>query len=334
MVITIREKSQQDGAFETRVSFDHKGSYKAVIKNPFDVQKEEQLDWYFEKWLRFPFVDKVKAENTAHLILDYGDSLFEQVFDAKQAFAKYREGFLKDPRNIRVEIEGSPAFHSLHWECLRDPDTNFTFAIDGVLIRKPQEAQVIEADFEEAPAINLLLVTARPSGKYDVGYRTISRPLVEMLDSTALRVNVDILRPASFEAFAKHLEKNNYHIIHFDMHGNLLSFEQYQKLAKQKPDGVFFRNYGRGEIKEYQGQKAFLFFESSGSGKSCDNGVVEASDLANFLISKNIPIVILNACQSGKQIVGRSRNQPRQPFNASRSTNGSSNGLLGNGECC
>ncbi len=307
MLITIEEKGEKDGVFEAGVSFDNQGEHDVIIQNPFDEKQERLLEWYFEEWLTFPFTNTVLANDTAKSIETYGEKLFEQVFGTRHVFSDYQKALEEGAKNLRIEVIGSPAFHGLHWECLRDPDegANFTFAVDSVLVRKPQKAKTSRTNFKESSAINLLLVTARPNGKYDVGYRTISRPLVEMLDTAALRVNIDILRPASFEAFVRHLESTEsdyYQIVHFDMHGSLLSFEEYKELSEQKFNSIFFDGYARGEIEEYEDKKAFLSFEPSVKGKEVDNGLVETEVLAKQLVKHNIHIVILNACQSGKQV--------------------------------
>ena len=51
----------------------------------------------------------------------------------------------------------------------------------------------------------MLIVTARPAGKRDIGYRTISRPLVEELGRANLPIQVDILRPGTYRALENHL---------------------------------------------------------------------------------------------------------------------------------
>jgi hypothetical protein len=92
------------------------------------------------------------------------------------------------------------------------------------MVRKITTPMAVTAVMLPSPTINLLMVTARPS-RNDVGYRTISRPLIEALENSQLRVKVDLLRPATFEALTKHLEEGGagyYHIIHFDAHGALL----------------------------------------------------------------------------------------------------------------
>src|SRR5205085_1418105 len=101
-------------------------------------------------------------------------------------------------------------------------------------------AQKLPLSIRSSPTINLLIVTARPSGKRDVGYRTISRPLVEALRNANLRVQVDILRPGTYKALENHLRETTakhgegyYHVIHFDVHGAVLTYEQFLRLSQE-----------------------------------------------------------------------------------------------------
>ena len=63
-----------------------------------------------------------------------------------------------------------------------------------------------------------------------MGYRTISRPLVEAIEVANLPVNVEFVRPGTYDAFVKQLEAKGegyYHMVHFDMHGGLMTFGQF-----------------------------------------------------------------------------------------------------------
>ena len=63
----------------------------------------------------------------------------------------------------------------------------------------------------------------------DVVYRTISRPLVEAIRNAKLRVNIELLRPGTYEALERHLESKGsgyYHIVHFDVHGGLKTYKK------------------------------------------------------------------------------------------------------------
>jgi tetratricopeptide (TPR) repeat protein len=159
----------------------------------------------------------------------------------------------------------------------------------------------MEANVKAYPQINLLLVTARPDEEEDVGYRTISRPMVELLETPKLPVRIHILRPGTFQALSNHLDEVGeqfYHIIHFDTHGSLASYEALE--AARKADKILFQSrWGLNDIEPYEGLKAYLFFEGNVKGKAVP---VEAAELAHLLLTKQIPVCIINACQSAKQI--------------------------------
>ena len=183
------------------------------------------------------------------------------------------------------------------------------FALEAPIVRKNLKTQPIKANVRPSPTINVLLVSARPSGERDVGYRTISRPLVEALRQANVRVRIDIVRPGTYKELERRLQTARqalepgeapggyYHVVHFDVHGAVMTYEQAQKNAEA--NRFMFRRYGRADLEPYEGYKAFLFLEGDEPGQF---DPVEASELARLLITEQVPIAILNACQSGKQI--------------------------------
>ena len=128
-----------------------------------------------------------------------------------------------------------------------------------------------------------------------------------------MSVQIDLVRPGNYRALLEHLEGvksrqqgrgepgSYYHVLHFDVHGALLSYEAYQQLLQQyQGEHILLETpYGHTLLAPYEGKKAFLFLESE-QGTAADP--VEAGQLADLLINYLIPIAILNACQSGKQI--------------------------------
>ena len=301
MVVTIREEQKTDSGFAATLAIDGGGNFPIEIQDPFSPQQERELEWYFEGWLRTPFSDRVIAERAAASIKTYGEALFAQVFRADaDAYVRYcavRDG--ADP--LQIEIEGkTPEFQALHWEAMRDPQLSRPFAVDCWMARKSLTATPIRAVAQPSPTINVLVVTARPDEEEDVGYRTISRPLIEALRNARVRVNVDLLRPGTFQALSEQLDqkpKGYYHLVHFDAHGALLTYEQLQEGVER--NRLFNERFGRSDLAAYAGVKAFLFLEGEQKGKA---DPVEASELAALLNNKGIPICLLNACQSGKQV--------------------------------
>ncbi|MBD2092273.1 tetratricopeptide repeat protein [Microcoleus sp. FACHB-1515] len=307
--IAIREHHATATGFAAELTFDGRVRYFITITDPFASVPEAEalLEWYFEEWVTFPFIDRTKKDQAVAQINDYGRQLFEQVFRADpDVYSEYRQ-LRNQLHQVQIEIEGSPEFHALHWEAIADPQWPRPLAIECVITRKHLRPQPVRASVRPSPVVNLLVVTARPDEEKDVGYRTISRPLVEAIQTAQLRVNIEILRPGTFEALARHLQQadkqNFYHIIHFDLHGILASYEHIQAgIAKRQL--VYQMGYAQSPLKDYEGVKAFLFFEGDRPGEA---NPVEAADVANLLTGAGIPVCILNACQSGKQIRQSSR---------------------------
>jgi len=218
----------------------------------------------------------------------------------------YKTALQAGLNDVQIEIEGTPKFHALHWEALKDPEVPEPLVLQATMVRKNLVPSVIQSQVRPSPTINLLVVTARPSGQRDVGYRTISRPLVEALRQTSIPIRIEILRPGTYKSLENHLRDTTakysegyYHVIHFDVHGAVLTHEELQK-RRQANRIVYNQRYARADIQAYEGVKAFLSFESEQEDNKSD--LVEASELADLLLKHHVPITILNACQSGMQI--------------------------------
>jgi len=315
--IIIREQSSSTGSFSATVQFDTYGAACPItITNPHSHEQEEQLEWYFEEWLRFPFTDKTRAESAAGSITAYGESLFSQVFrsnpDVYMEYQKLRTG------DILLEIIGTPEFHALHWESLKDPNQPRPLAVEKPIIRKNITPVAYQTEMQRTPQsqLRVLLLTARPGGNRDVSYRTISRPLVDALETGKVAATIDIVRPGSFEALVKHLEKTReqhgdgyYHMLHLDLHGALLTYQEYQEFGKSKkePTPHLFGNSGNSDyaqtaVEPYEEQRAYLLFEDNETTGQNGGNLVSADDLGRLLSMRQVPIVVLNACQSGKQV--------------------------------
>jgi hypothetical protein len=275
-VLRIREQGRlADGTFRVAVSFDQREEDEPVnLRDPFTDRQEADLAWNFEDYLRFPFVEGVRARVAATSIVPYGEQLFVQLFPpGSAAYLAYQFARHDDIGTLRVEVVGKPTFHRLHWEALKDPALPQAFALDvpvsRVLLTRPVEPAVLRS----APIIRVLLVTARPFGRRDVGYRTISRPLLELLRQAKLPVQIDLLRPATYASLDRHLQAATadhgagyYHIIHLDTHGAVLAYRELQRTTEASrylyAAPALQSRPGRPDLIPYTGEKAFLFLEA------------------------------------------------------------------------
>jgi tetratricopeptide (TPR) repeat protein len=324
--IVIREQKKNDKSFAATVRLGSEGAqHEITITNSFSEEQEKRLEWYFEEWLNFPFTDKVKAKEAEADILAYGENLFNQVFGTGSVIRDYDKVRENKP-DFHLQIIGSPEFHALHWEAMKDPDQNRPLSVDKPIVRKNKEPVTYKAEVKAAPLLRVLLISARPGGAKDVSYRTISRPLVEALETAKIAARIDIVRPGTYEALVKHLENiydehgnGYYHIVHLDLHGALLTYEQYKKESQNHNFGniIFKGGYAQKPVENYEGLKGFLFFNDPNTQKAVQKAVqkpikktdkentanpVSAEDLTGLFNMRQIPIIILNACQSGKQI--------------------------------
>ena len=108
-------------------------------------------------------------------------------------------------------------------------------------------------------------------------FQAVARPLFQHLERTKSAVQIEVLRPPSFDEFQQRLSAAKeagkpYHAVHFDGHG------------------------GFGELRVGAGPQGYVIFE----GKAGWAKQVSAKDFAAALREGGVPLVILNACKSGK----------------------------------
>jgi len=288
-----------DGSFAVRVSFAESAEYDVTVTDPADRQGEDRLAWYFERHLRYPFLDKDLEAAAVAQIGAYGRALFTQVFGgvASHDYRRLRDrGF----DGCRIEVSGSAGLHRLHWEAMSDPDLPVPLAVRLPVTRR---VDALGSGFDPPqllPTVNLLVVVARPDGPDDVGYRTVSRPLLAALRTAGVPVTVDLVRPGTWQALRDHLRAVTarhgsgwYQVIHFDLHGTFSAHAPLEEACRQ---GRLL--FAPGALASFEGRRGFLFFETSQEGKA---GPVAAEEVAGLLAEHRVPVAVLNACQSAMQ---------------------------------
>jgi hypothetical protein len=295
-------------------------TYTVELISPHDEQTENTLNWYFEDYIDQPYTAVSVISGIREKIQQYGLTLFRQLFPGPEIERAYRSviaqlGF----EGLIIEIvsnQNDTDFQAILWETLRDDAyADEALVNKGVsVVRVTNQRTALPTNPLPATEIRLLLVTARPSEGNDVNYRTIQRPLVEGLMQAKAHVSITILRPGTFQALKDHLrykQSGYYHFIHFDLHGEV---SMYNDLARErlkgelrfgqsihlgKPPLSYQVRYGREDLQPFEGLKAFLYFETE------EKGIAEpasAEEVAVLIRDRGIPVCILNACQSARQV--------------------------------
>lgn len=257
------------------------------FEHPFDKKALDELRWYLEEYLRFPYgIEPERAAKVEHQLQVWGQQLFELVFrSSEKARQFFQAATYEGLDNCELSISSDqPEVLNLPWELLYSPDDKNFLAPSLAQMCRSINSQAVRAEIEEIKEgkLNILLVISRPYGEQDIDFQTIARPMLKALQPIQQQVNLKVLRPPSFEEFEREINNNKgfYHIVHFDGHGDFDS----------NSTGLQYQFGDRA------GQGLLVFEAEDGSPQK-----VNAAQIAQNLIDCNVPIFVLNACKSAQE---------------------------------
>ena len=243
-----------------------------------DLLKE--LQWYLETFLDYPFSPETEhAERVLAALRSWGEQAFNALFDNRDGGGMLSAAKASGYDHLLLQIwSDEPEILAWPWEALRDPQ-------GSALAPACQIERRLDTVGDPAPIpsglptdrVNILLVIARPYER-DVKFRSISRPLVELIAKHNLPAHVHVLRPPTFDRLREHLRErpNHYHLVHFDGHGAYG--------GAPAPTGPH----------TYQAPEGRLVFEND-KGEAAP---ATAEKLSALLQEYRVPAMVLNACQS------------------------------------
>ncbi len=244
-----------------------------------DLDLGHELAWYLESYLDLPTgPNQTRAERVQSALRDWGRQGFDALFGQGQARDFYRDATRNGHTELHLVVASDdPRVLSWPWEALNDPqvgDLAHHCRIERQLDTAPEPLPLPEALPNDRVCI--LLVTARPY-RNDIAYRSITRPLVELIQQERLPAEVKLLRPPTFEQLRRELQAHpgQYHIVHFDGHGG-------------------FGQVAGGGADRFKGPQGQLVFERADGSEDPITG----AQLSQLLREHRIPIAVLNACQS------------------------------------
>ena len=283
-------------SFQVRDS--SKASKPATVPSPYTFEVEgrpnsnlmQELKWYLETFLDYPFPPETDhADRVLKALRDWGEKAFSALVLDVNARRMFDAATGKKYSNLHLQISSDdPQILSWPWEALRDPEQGAVLAQTCQIERQLNTVRASQEVPGTLPTnrVNILLVVARPYGRQDVRFRSIARPLVELIEQEELPANVELLRPPTFDNLREHLREHPgfYHILHFDGHG---------AYSATPPDGTGYT---------FQGPKGKLVFETDEGNED----PITAEKLSTLLKEYAVPGVVLNACQSA-MVSGDSR---------------------------
>ncbi len=241
-----------------------------------------ELRWYLEAFLDYPFSPETEhAEHVLDALRAWGEQAFDALFGSRDGGKLLDDATADGYEKLLLQVWSDDArVLAWPWEALRDPNNSALAPICGIERRLNTILDPVPvAAGLPTNRVNILLVIARPR-EGDVKYRSIARPLVELIEERNLPAQVTVLRPPTFDRLREHLRErpNHYHIVHFDGHGTYGSAPQ----------------VGPGAPHAFGAAEGALSFENE-QGKE---DPVSAEKLSTLLQEHRIPAIVLNACRS------------------------------------
>lgn len=182
--------------------------------------EEVAIAWFLEKYVREPLAT-TRAQHARAYIRKQALALYDELQIDEKIF------LTNGSSHVILEVMSDGNISRLHWEALDGvtmQEKNLNFRVCRVSTRERNTGQIQRAPTQgnDQLTVNILLVVARK--KADIDHRLTAQPLLRMLRNFGLnRIVVDIARPGTKEAFLEHLSRKDYHIVHFDMHGEVES---------------------------------------------------------------------------------------------------------------
>jgi len=258
------------------------------FSDPLTAKARKELRWYLEDYLQFPYgAERDRASIVEDEMARWGESLFRQVFVEGETkpdpYLFYHEAVREGLEQCQLGINSDdPAFLNIPWELLRDPTPGrgYLAPLLGALYRQRSQPKIVVGpEYLEDEPFRILLVIARPYGKTDIPLRTVAQPILDALRPLRPRVELELLRPPTFQALVNRLndQRGRFQMVHFDGHG-----------AFGRPPRGPLMAFGAGDPRGY------LVFEKA-------DGLPDriASDrLGQALATSKVSLFALNACQS------------------------------------
>ncbi|MEM9762502.1 MAG: tetratricopeptide repeat protein [Pseudomonadota bacterium] len=256
--------------------------------SPISVEDLTDYRWYLERYLVAPFAQYAERGAAIEVKLrDWGEALFGTLFgpglSGRDAYLQARERCAELVVRSAAAREAA-SFLSLPWELLADPDRPTPLALDLAGISRSCQVTGPLIKVPGGDSLRVLMVIARPSGLDDVDFQMVARPLHDRLAIVPGKVRLDVARPPTLAALEAQLTAAidsgaPYHAVHFDGHG---------AFAEGAPPAAgMFDHDGTGGA-------GFLLFETVEGGEH----LAPAGDFAQVMKRAQVPLVVLNACQS------------------------------------
>lgn len=291
----------------------HDGMSARVVSlvDPFMPESEENLRWYLEEFAAKSPFERSRSNNAATELRGYAKTLIKGLDLLMQVQHLRSEMRLLDsaPLIVFLEIEAeigcaNNSIHKIHWEVLEDMSVWPAQTRAQIIVRRKVPNSEITRSVEtysNTAGFNILVVVARDlsRGDEEIGHTLVTAGMVKVIGELPNKtpVNLEIVRPGTWDAFRRHLQsrpKGYFSLVHLDMHGRVRMDSRTGKQWFVDPNPTKSNQPGIQILIEQR--SASLCFVSD---HNCLKVTWKSSQgVAALLCEHQVSAVILNACNS------------------------------------
>ena len=289
-ILRLMQISEGENRFRVEVTLADDGApYQSATVRfslKFTVRDREDLRWYLEDYLQYPFDPAPTiAVRIEKRMAEIGMELFKAVFQASSDSRNIWATLRNRLHDTRVEVvTEEPQATAIPWELLRATKAGTPLAlrtrafvrVHSTAAQHPQLSQTATGP------IRILLVICRPAGRDDVPFRSVASRLIKGLDGRS-DFELKVLRPPTFAALQERLrtakeEGQPYHAVHFDGHG------------------IYADLLAETSGKPPKHMRGYLVFENAMYPNNTE--YVHGALLGKTLTEAGVSLLVLNACRS------------------------------------
>jgi len=264
-------------------------SNKFRFTAPIGIIELDDLRWYLEQYQIWPAGEfKKRAEHIAANLPEWGKALYKAALNdesARQLAQSWRQAAGQRRFSVWIDdesldedskaqtLQAANALWALPWELLHDGSGYIAEGKQGGRVRRRLPNRKAFKPFKVDLPIKVLLVSPRPLDTGYIDHRITAKPLVQALQTLGDLVELTILNPPTLQALQSLLDKQEFHVLHFDGHG------------------VYDKNKGLG---------ALCLEKTATVPSRGELDLVYADKLAAILREHRIPLVFLEACQTAQ----------------------------------